>query len=125
VVLEAPLDLPATSAAAPVAGAITDLGLNHVTAEIDAPADGVVVINEAYHPGWRATVDGAAAEIVPANGAFRGVRVGPGSHVIAMRYDGGAAPLAMLASVLAMLAAALLSCRSPRGGPSPSPKSAE
>jgi hypothetical protein len=71
---------------APTAGKLTRFSRSALTAEIDAPADGVVVIDEAYFPGWTARVDGAAAKIVPANGAFRGVLVGPGHHVIEMRY---------------------------------------
>jgi hypothetical protein len=89
-----------------VAGRMVELRLNRVVAEIDAPAAGLVVINEAYHPGWSATVDGAAAEIVPANGAFRGVLVGPGSHRIVLDYSAGAALPLMGLGLLAMLAAA-------------------
>jgi uncharacterized membrane protein YfhO len=87
-VLEAPSSTE-PSDAAPVAGKITEYHRNRLSAEIDAPAAGVVVIHEAYYPGWTATVDGQAAPIVPANALFRGVAVGPGHHVIAMHYADG------------------------------------
>ena len=72
--------------AAPVAGRFVEYGRNRLVAEVTAPTAGVVVIAEAYFPGWSATVDGCAARIVPANGLFRGVFVGPGAHTIVMRY---------------------------------------
>jgi hypothetical protein len=73
--------------APPVAGKLVELTRNRVVASVDAPADGVVVVSEAYFPrGWEATVDGRLAHIVPANALFRGVLVGPGAHRIEMRY---------------------------------------
>jgi hypothetical protein len=90
--------------AAAVAGELVRLERNRLTATVDAPADGVVVVHEAYVPfGWRARVDGAPAAIVPANGLFRGVFVGPGRHTIEMEYR---APrfLALAALQLATLA---------------------
>src|SRR5690606_7186031 len=56
---------------------------------IDAPADGLVVVNEAYYPGWRATVDGRATPIYRANALVRAVWVGAGPHVIEMRFRPG------------------------------------
>ena len=72
---------------APVPGRVTRWTLNSLTAEVDAPADGLVVINELWHRrGWTATVDGQAAPIYAVDGFARGVLVGPGHHVIAMSY---------------------------------------
>lgn len=48
--------------------------------EVKAPADSVVVLNDAWYPGWAATVDGAAAEVVPVNVVLRGVLVPAGEH---------------------------------------------
>jgi hypothetical protein len=72
--------------APPVAGRLTALDLNHLRAEIDAPADGIVVLTEMYHRGWTARVDGAEVPIVPVNGWARGVPVGPGHHVIELEF---------------------------------------
>jgi hypothetical protein len=108
-VVERPLELGPTGPA--VAGRMLELGLNHVVAEIDAPAAGLVVVNEAHHPGWSATVDGRPAEIVPANGAFRGVVVAPGRHRLELRYSAGAALPLMGLGLVAMLAAAWLALR--------------
>jgi hypothetical protein len=89
-------------AVATTRGALVALGRNRLRATIEAPADGVVVILEGYYQrGWTATVDGAPARIVPANGAFRGVLVGPGAHVIEMEYG---APVYKALAVLVPLA---------------------
>jgi hypothetical protein len=88
---------------AAVPGTLTRLEANELRGEVDAPADGVVVVSEAYYPhGWRATVDGQATPIVPVNGAMRGLLVGPGHHTIVMTFH---APrtMALLAVELAGL----------------------
>lgn len=47
----------------------------------------VVVVTEAWFPGWTVTVDGAEAPLLQADGAFLGVAVGPGEHDIAFAYE--------------------------------------
>ena len=53
---------------------------------VDAPRPSVLVIADAFYSGWSATVDGSPAEIVPANGALRGVSVPAGAHTVELRY---------------------------------------
>ena len=55
---------------------------NAVEISVNAPADGYLVLTDTFYPGWKATVDGFAAEILPAFGAFRSVRVSKGSHTV-------------------------------------------
>src|SRR5262249_20470853 len=69
-----------------VAGRLVSYGLNQLVGEIDAPADGLVVVNEAVFPGWRVSVDGLEAEPLRVNVLLRGVLVGPGHHAIVWRY---------------------------------------
>jgi hypothetical protein len=47
---------------------------------------GVVVLTDAYDPGWEATLDDRPVALLRANTAFRGVVVPAGEHVIEMRY---------------------------------------
>ena len=61
-------------------------GANDVTIEAGLPAEGFVVLRDTFDPSWRATVDGLPAEIGPANGLDRAVRVLAGHHVIRFRY---------------------------------------
>jgi hypothetical protein len=78
--------VPSSAGLPPRAGRWVDFDWNQLVAEVEAPAAGVVVFVESFYPGWEATVDGAPAEILVTNGAWRGVRVGPGTHRIEMAY---------------------------------------
>jgi hypothetical protein len=48
--------------------------------------DGMVVLSDAFYPGWRARVDHRPAEIHQVDGAMRGVAVPRGTHTVTMRY---------------------------------------
>lgn len=50
------------------------------------PRDAVVVVSEAYHPWWSATVDGAPVPLLRAFVGYQAVRVGPGRHDIVLRF---------------------------------------
>ena len=41
---------------------------------------------DAYYPGWRATVDGRAADIERANYAFRAIALEAGAHEVVLVY---------------------------------------
>ena len=59
---------------------------DRLVADVEASAAGHLVVAEAYQEGWRATVDGAATPVMPANVLFRAVVVPPGSHRLELRY---------------------------------------
>ena len=48
---------------------------------------GYVEILEAWDPGWAATVDNSAVEILPANGFAMAVPLPSGHHVVRLRYE--------------------------------------
>ena len=50
------------------------------------PGDGVLVVFDSFEKGWQARVDGAAARVVPADGAFQGLRLAAGEHAVLLRY---------------------------------------
>jgi hypothetical protein len=54
--------------------------------EADAPGGGFVVLNDVWHPWWRARVDDKPAEILKANVLFRAVMVPPGRHVVRFTF---------------------------------------
>lgn len=73
----------------------------HIT--IDAPVDGLVVLTQQLDHGWKATIDGAGAESVPA-GVFRAVRTPAGRHTVIWRYR----PQSLIAGSIITGAAMLL-----------------
>jgi hypothetical protein len=61
-------------------------GPNQVRIELDLRQPGVLVLADTYYPGWQATVDGAPAEILPANHAFRAIPLDSGEHQVVFDY---------------------------------------
>lgn len=52
----------------------------------DAPRPAVLVVRDAWFPGWSATLDGEPVELTRIDGVFMGVRVPPGAHEVELRY---------------------------------------
>jgi hypothetical protein len=65
---------------------ITAYGQTRIVLQAASPDGGWVVLNDVWHPWWRATVDGVATPIVQANVLFRAVKVAPGEHSIVMEF---------------------------------------
>ena len=65
---------------------ITAYGQTRIVLQVASPDGGWVVLNDVWHPWWRATVDGASTPIVQANVLFRAVKVAPGEHSIVMEF---------------------------------------
>jgi hypothetical protein len=57
-----------------------------LTLNVDAPADGLLVLSEIYFPGWRATLDGQATPILRTDVVLRGVPVSAGQHRLELTY---------------------------------------
>ncbi|HEY7477887.1 MAG TPA: YfhO family protein [Actinomycetota bacterium] len=62
----------------------SDRGL---TARVDAGSDQLLVIRTAYDAGWRATVDGRDAPVLPADAISLAIPVPSGEHTVILRYD--------------------------------------
>ena len=79
-------------AAAPALGkrTVRDLELrdgDRVLVRVDPAAEPrFLVLNEMYHPAWRATVDGEPAVVYPTNLVMRGVLVPPGATGVELRF---------------------------------------
>jgi hypothetical protein len=88
VVLSGPGAAEAASDSRPglAAVGIEELAGDRVRLDAQLTEPGVVVLADAYDPGWRAWVDGRPASVLVANVAFRAVPVPAGRHVIEMRY---------------------------------------
>ncbi len=62
-------------------------GLEEARIEAEAEADAVLVVNDAYWPGWRAEIDGEEVPILPADLLVRAVPWPAGRHVLVMSYE--------------------------------------
>lgn len=93
VLLERP---PADAPAAASGGSVRIVRYQNTDIEIeaDAPGGGFVVLNDVWHPWWRASVDGKPAEILKANVLFRAVAVPPGKHTVRFTFHPFAGALA-------------------------------
>ena len=91
VVLEnaAPSFRSADSANANGEVAFTRYTANQVDLTVDLAEPSIVVLNDAYYPGWSAEIDGKRTDIMRANSLFRAIEVPQGTHVISFRYGPG------------------------------------
>jgi hypothetical protein len=81
----------------------TQFGPHRIRIELQAEAAGLVVLSQSHFRPWRARVDGADAEIHPANLAFQAVLVPAGGRVLELTYEDGRFRVGLLASVATLL----------------------
>ncbi len=58
-----------------------------IVIQVNETRPGVLVLADAWHPGWRAYVDGRPTPVFPVDGLFRGVELGKGAHEVVFSYD--------------------------------------
>lgn len=58
-----------------------------IVVKAQAQQNALLVLGEKYYKGWKATVDGAPAEIYPVNHILRGVYLTPGNHTVEFVFD--------------------------------------
>jgi hypothetical protein len=86
-VVEHPVDVD--SSPHPVEGSraqVTSFSVEALELDVQAVADGLLVLSEINYPGWHVSVDGHAAQIVTANGIFRGIPLAAGRHHVRLWY---------------------------------------
>jgi len=66
-------------------------------------SDGMLVVSEAYCPGWKAYVDGSETKIVEADGVFKSVYIKAGKHSIIFKYMPYSFAAGAVVSILSML----------------------
>ncbi|MCX8064594.1 MAG: YfhO family protein [Candidatus Hydrogenedentes bacterium] len=65
---------------------INDVSSTKAIINVPKTKPGILVISDTYYPGWEATIDGKPTEIVAVNGAFRGIELSEGEHIIEISY---------------------------------------
>jgi hypothetical protein len=81
-------------------------GIVRIEAEAQGPA--LLVVNDAFWPGWEATLDGQPVDIQRADALVRAVPYPPGRHVLEMRYAPPELTWGLAASAVGVAALAVL-----------------
>jgi len=87
---------------------ITSYQDNQIVIETTASTSSFLVVNERWHPSWKAWLDGKPAKIYRANYAMRSIELPAGSHIVKMEYRASLASFwisfsTMLAALLIIL----------------------
>jgi uncharacterized membrane protein YfhO len=82
---------------------IEPAGGGHLTVDVHAPSDGVVVLADTFYPGWKCRSAGRELPIFCAHGTFRGVEVPAGRHRLEFSYEPWTFPLGAGMSALGVL----------------------
>jgi hypothetical protein len=82
-----------------------------VLVDVEMACKGMVVVSDNWYPGWRAEVDGKAAEIWKVNTAIRGVVVGRGKHSVTMVYRPFSVYFGLVLTVIGLGTAVMLQRR--------------
>ncbi|MGH8571714.1 MAG: hypothetical protein ACREX8_03945, partial [Gammaproteobacteria bacterium] len=83
------LDAPGPGAdGAPARVSVVTDALDEIVVEVAAAGAGYLVVADALQTGWAVTVDGAPADLVPADHAVVAVAVPAGEHRVRLHYAG-------------------------------------
>ncbi|MEK7214659.1 MAG: YfhO family protein, partial [Chloroflexota bacterium] len=106
-VVESSIDFPAWNRA-PGNARVAEYAPQRVLVEVES-SGGLLVLSDAYYPGWVARVEGRIMPIVPANAAFRGVPVPPGRVRVEFSYEPESVRLGISITVVALAVLGILS----------------
>lgn len=87
---------------------VTDYQPAALRVAVDARAPSLLVVSDAYYPGWTAQVDGRPATVHPTDVALRGVFVETGAHEVVLRFRSPTVRAGGLVTLVAL--AALAGC---------------
>jgi hypothetical protein len=96
-------DQPTGDAVAVAATRVDDLSADEVRVVATSDGPGYVVLDDFYHRGWTASVDGQSARVLIANALFRAVAVDAGTHVVDFRFQPQSLWLGLGVSILSLI----------------------
>lgn len=80
----------------------------HVAIDVDAVRPCVLVLADAYYPGWHARIDETRAEVFPVYHAFRAIIVPQGKHTVEYSFSPLSFRLGLLLSTVSLAASSLV-----------------
>jgi hypothetical protein len=81
------LPAPEGAASSPGTVDITSYAPKHVQLRSDSGAGTLLLVNDKYDPGWKATVDGKPTEVLKCNFFMQGLQLPPGKHIIELSFE--------------------------------------
>ncbi len=97
-------DAPSGSSPATAATGVQDLSPNAVRVVASADQPSYLVLDDFYHRGWTARVDGQPARVFIANALFRAVAIEAGTHTVDFVFQPLSLILGAAASALSLVA---------------------
>ncbi len=82
---------------------ITQYEPEQVTIHTESDDDGLLILSDAYYPGWETAVDGKIAPLYQADGLFRGVIVPAGEHEVTFEFSGNSYKIGRTISLIGLL----------------------
>jgi hypothetical protein len=86
---------------------IVSFAAERVRVRVDAPGEALLVLSEAWYPGWRATVDGRDVPVLPANAWMRAAVVPAGAREVVFEFRSRLLGPGALVTALGLAALAL------------------
>ncbi len=84
--LEKPVAFPKAPSAKSVTARIDEFRPNEIAIQIDAARDGLLVLAEAYYPGWKMEAGGRRIDALPVNAWMRGFPIAAGRYPVRVFY---------------------------------------
>ena len=113
---------PAPDTSAVGTARIVEFAANRLALEVESSTPALLVLSEAYHPGWRARVNGDARPVLPADCVLRAVTLPAGASRVELEFTdpalrrGLAVTLSALAVVVGLVLAGIFRGRGARPG---------
>ncbi len=95
----------------------TEIRSSRAAVSINAPKAGWLIQSDTWYPGWTATVDGKPTQVLPANGAFRAIRIPEGEHEVVLQYQPSSFTYGLMVTAAALLSLGLWALLSKRKNP--------
>jgi hypothetical protein len=110
--IEKPLAKPLAAENVPPGNmaSIRQFSPNSLLVDVDAKQRGLLVLAEAWYPGWKAEINGTVSEALPANGWMRAFPVSPGHYSVRVFFRQNNLVGGMVVSLLSV-AALLWTCK--------------